>query len=76
MILASGMDRWEAGLRAGLEAMAARGELKPNADPALLATQTLAVLQGGLVLARVRSDAAQMRVAADTVLTLVSAALL
>ena len=66
LILAAGMDRWEAGLRTGLEAMTARGELKPDADPALLATQTLAVLQGGLLLARVRRDATQMRVAADT----------
>lgn len=75
LILAAGMDRWEAGLRTGLEAMTARGELKPDADPALLATQTLAVLQGGLVLARVRRDATQMRVAADTVLALIRAAM-
>jgi AcrR family transcriptional regulator len=76
LILASGMDRWEAGLRAGLETMAARGQLKPEADPAQLATQTLALLQGGLLLARVRSDAAQMRVAADAVLALIRSAVL
>lgn len=74
-ILAHGMDRWEAGLRRGLQTLAARGELLPEADPARLATQALAVLQGGLLLARVRGDAWQMRIAADTVLTLIRAAL-
>lgn len=73
LILAAGLDRWEAGLRTGLEAMSTRGELDPDADPALLATQTLAVLQGGLLLAQVRKDAAQMRIAADTVLALIRA---
>jgi AcrR family transcriptional regulator len=74
LILAAGLDRWEAGLRTGLEAMSSRGELDPDVDPARLATQTLAVLQGGLLLAQVRRDAAQMRIAADTVLALVRAA--
>lgn len=76
LILAEGLDRWEAGLRTGLEALAARGELKPEADPALLATQTLSLLQGGLLLSQVRRDATQMRVAADTALALIRAALL
>ena len=75
LILAAGLDRWETGLRTGLDALAARGELKPEVDPALLATQTLAVLQGGLLLSQVRSDASQMRVAADTALSLIRAAL-
>lgn len=75
LILADALDRWEEGLRTGLEAMAARGELKPDADPALLATQTLAALQGGLLLAQVRRDVRQLRIAADTVRALVQAAL-
>jgi len=75
-ILADGFGRWETGLRDGLEAMAARGEMRPGADPALLATQTLALLQGGLLLTQVRRDAGQMRLAADTVLTLVHAGML
>jgi AcrR family transcriptional regulator len=75
LILADGLARWEAGIRAGLEAMAARGELSPEADPSLLATQTLAVLQGGLLLTQVRHDPTQMRIAADTVLRLIRAAL-
>ncbi len=76
LILADGLGRWELGLRKGLEAMAARGELKPEADPSRLATQTLTILQGGLLLTQVRRDAGQMRIAADTVLAVVRAALL
>lgn len=76
LILADGLGRWESGLRTGLEAMASRGELRAEADPALLATQTLALLQGGLLLTQVRRDTGQMRIAADTVLTLVRAAML
>jgi TetR/AcrR family transcriptional regulator, transcriptional repressor for nem operon len=74
-ILADGFGRWEAGLRLGLETMASRGELDPEADPAALATQTLAILQGGLLLTQVRRDPAQMRTAADAALALVRAAL-
>jgi TetR/AcrR family transcriptional regulator, transcriptional repressor for nem operon len=75
LILADGFDRWEARLREGLERMAARGELLPGADPSLLATQTLAALQGGLLLSQTRRDPGQLRAAADAVLTLVHAAL-
>jgi TetR/AcrR family transcriptional repressor of nem operon len=74
-ILADGLGRWESGLRGGLEAMARRGDLRPDADPALLATQTLALLQGGLLLTQVRRDVGQLRTAADTILGLVHAAL-
>jgi TetR/AcrR family transcriptional repressor of nem operon len=73
--LADGLGRWENGLRAGLETMAARGDLRDDADPALLATQTLALIQGGLLLTQVRRDAGQLRKAADAVLTLVRAAM-
>jgi len=55
--------------------MLSRGELKPNADPAALANQSLVVLQGGLLLTQVRRDVAQMQLATDTVLALISAAL-
>ncbi len=70
-ILADGFERWESGLREGLEAMAMRGELEPQADPQLLANQTLALLQGGLLLSQVRRDPTQMRIAADAVLALI-----
>ena len=74
LILEDGFDRWEDALRDGLETMAGRGELSSAADPALLANQTLALLQGGLLLTQLRRDPAQMRMAADAVLGLVSAA--
>jgi AcrR family transcriptional regulator len=75
LILADGFGRWEAGLRDGLEAMAARGELRAAADPGLIANQALTLIQGGLLLAQVRRDPGQMRIAADTVLALVEAAM-
>jgi hypothetical protein len=75
LILADGLARWEQGLRERLEAMAQRGELRADADPGLLANQTLAILQGGLLLAHIRRDPGQMRIAADTVLAVVKAAL-
>jgi TetR/AcrR family transcriptional regulator, transcriptional repressor for nem operon len=71
LILADGLDRWELSLRTGLEAMAARRQLRADADPGLLASQTLMLLQGGLLLSQVRRDPAQMRIAADTVLNLI-----
>lgn len=42
---------------------------------AILATLTLAILQGGLPLAKVRRDVGQLRIAADTVLALIRAVL-
>ena len=38
--LADGLDRWETAIRQGVERMAARGELHPDADPAGLAQNT------------------------------------
>ena len=63
--LAAGFDRWEAPLRQGLEQMRAEGKLRRNADPARLATATLAAIQGGLVLTQTRRDPQQLRVALD-----------
>ena len=73
LALADGFDRWEAGLRAGLEAMVQRCELRADTDPALLARQILASLQGGLLLTQVRRDSGQLRAAADGVLALIRA---
>jgi TetR/AcrR family transcriptional repressor of nem operon len=72
--LADGFSRWEAAIRAGLEAMAERGELRDGADPAQLATQTLAALQGGLLLTQVRRDPQQLRIALDGALAALRAA--
>jgi TetR/AcrR family transcriptional regulator, transcriptional repressor for nem operon len=63
--LAAGYDRWEAPLRQGLERMRADGKLRRTADPARLATATLAAIQGGLVLTQARRDPQQLRIALD-----------
>jgi AcrR family transcriptional regulator len=63
--LAAGFDRWEGPLRRGLEQMRSEGKLRRNADPARLATATLAAIQGGLVLAQTRRDPQQLRIALD-----------
>jgi hypothetical protein len=42
-----GLDRWEAHLRNGLIRVQAHGKLRKHADPAALATATMACLQGG-----------------------------
>ena len=63
--LAAGFDRWEAPLREGLRQMQADGKLRRSADPARLATATLAAIQGGLVLTQTRRDPQQLRIALD-----------
>ncbi len=76
LILADGLERWKCSLEAGLQSMAASDQLRPGANPELLASQTLMLLQGGLLLSQVRRDPSQMRIAADTVLQLIRAACL
>ena len=73
--LGDGFMRWEAEIRCGLEAMAARAELRAGTDLELLATQTLAALEGGLLLTQVRRDPQQLRIAADAALELIRAAM-
>ena len=63
--IAAGFDRWEAPLRKGLVQMQADGKLRRRADPARLATATLAAIQGGLVLTQTRRDPEQLRIALD-----------
>jgi AcrR family transcriptional regulator len=72
--LADGFERWEQALRDGLETLAARGDLRKDADPAPLAKQTLALLEGGLLLTQVRRDPNELRAAADAALILIRAA--
>jgi TetR/AcrR family transcriptional repressor of nem operon len=52
-------------LRDGLVRVKARSKLKPSADPAQLATATMASIQGGLLLTQVRRDPQQLRIALD-----------
>ena len=63
--LASGFDRWEQPLVAGLTRMHARGELRPDASVQTLADITMAAIQGGLLLTQVRRDPQQLRRALD-----------
>ena len=72
-VLASGFDRWEASLRAGLAAMVGAGELRPGTDVDWLAACTLASLQGGLVLPPARRDPRALRRALDGALALSAA---
>ncbi len=72
--LADGLDRWETAIRAGLERMATRGELRPDADPRALAQNTLAAVQGGLLLTQVRRDPGQLRSALNGAINAILAA--
>ncbi len=72
--LADGLDRWESAIREGLERMAARGELRPGADPGALAQRTLTAVQGGLLLTQIRRDPNQLRTALDGALAAILAA--
>jgi len=70
-LLASGFDRWEADIHAGLTAMVASGELRPDADISWLASTTLASVQGGLVLSQAHRDPLPLRRALDGALALI-----
>ena len=72
--LADGLDRWETAIREGLERMAARGEFHPGADPGALAQNTLAAVQGGLLLTQVRRDPDQLRAALNGAMNAILAA--
>ena len=50
----------------GSKKMRAQGKLRRSADPARLATATLAAIQGGLVLNQTRRDPQQLRIALDS----------
>ena len=63
--IAAGLELWESHLRDGLTRMKARGKLRKEADPAELATATMASIQGGLLLTQVRRDPRQLRIALD-----------
>jgi TetR/AcrR family transcriptional repressor of nem operon len=71
-VLASGFDRWEAHIRAGLAGMVRFGELRPDTDVDWLAACTLASLQGGLMLTQARRDPRVLRHALDGALALIS----
>ena len=70
VLLAGGYDRWEAAIRAGLEAQRDAGELRVDTDVAWLASCVLASLQGGLVLSQARRNPANLRAALGGALAL------
>lgn len=72
--LADGLDRWESAIREGLGRMAARGELRPGTDPAVLAQRTLVAVEGGLLLTQIRRDPNQLRSALAGALDAIHAA--
>jgi hypothetical protein len=53
--------------------MRQRGELRADAQPAVLATGLLASIEGGMVLSQTRKDAASLRIAVDAGLAQVRA---
>jgi TetR/AcrR family transcriptional regulator, transcriptional repressor for nem operon len=61
--IAAGFERWEGRLRDGFTRMRSRGRLRKDADPGLLATATMASIQGGLLLTQVRRNPHQLRIA-------------
>ncbi len=68
MDLIGSFDAWEGYLGRGLERMRTRGELASAADPAVLATATMASIQGGLLLTQTRRNARPLRLALDAAL--------
>lgn len=65
LLLAQSFQLWEGYLVTGLEAMSARGELRPSVDPRDLATATMAALQGGKLLAQTERSARPLRLALE-----------
>ena len=63
---AAGYDACERLLADALERMRQRGELRADAQPAVLATGLLASIEGGMVLSQTRKDVASLRIAVDT----------
>jgi TetR/AcrR family transcriptional repressor of nem operon len=66
--LARAFARWEALIRDGLAAIAARGELPPGVDVDRMALATLAGVEGGLLLSQVRRDTGPLEAAVDTII--------
>jgi AcrR family transcriptional regulator len=70
---AAGFDAWERLLAGVLERMRQRGELRPEAAPAVMATGLLASIEGGMVLSQARQDMTSLRVAVEAGLAQVRA---
>jgi hypothetical protein len=66
LAVASGYQRWEAAIRAGLAAMHRRGALA--GDPEDLALALLTALQGGLLMTQIHRNVRPLEVALDAML--------
>jgi TetR/AcrR family transcriptional regulator, transcriptional repressor for nem operon len=62
---AAAFDAWEQLFADALARMRDRGELRPDASPAALATALLASIEGGMVLSQARKDPASLHLAVD-----------
>ena len=60
-VAAEAFARWEGELAAGLRALQEAGGLRADADPAALAEEALASIQGGYLLATAKREARPMR---------------
>ena len=65
---AAAFDVWEGLFSDALERMRARGELRADASPGVLATALLASIEGGLLLSQTRKHAASLRIAVEAAL--------
>jgi TetR/AcrR family transcriptional regulator, transcriptional repressor for nem operon len=66
--LARAFAQWEALIREGLAAVAARGELPPGLSVDRMALAMLSGVQGGLLLSQVRRDTSPLEAAVDTII--------
>ena len=65
---AAAFDVWEGLFSDALERMRARGDLRADASPGVLATALLASIEGGLLLSQTRKHAASLRIAVEAAL--------
>jgi TetR/AcrR family transcriptional regulator, transcriptional repressor for nem operon len=70
---AAGFDAWERLLADALERMRQRGELRAEAEPAVLAAGLLASIEGGMLLSQARKDMTSLRMAVEAGLAQVRA---
>lgn len=63
--LAAAFDIWEGAMESAIRRIQKRGELRPEASPAKLATALLASAEGGLLLSQTRKSGKPLRTALD-----------
>jgi AcrR family transcriptional regulator len=71
--LSAVFEQWTAPLRHALQTMQDRGEIRPGADPAVLAETVLALFEGGILLATVHKRIDPLRHALDAAYRLLRA---